>query len=150
MKILLSINHRMLCLFLLGIAAILLFSCAGKPDQPLTEEAEKDLLKSRVLARWNAMIAEDYDKAYEFTTPSYRRTYSKSHFFGQYGGQISRDGVTVRDIVFEDPEHKTAKVVINLDFTAEGATPGTLFHNTSYLEDTWVKEEDQWWRVEVR
>ncbi|QBQ53554.1 nuclear transport factor 2 family protein [Nitrosococcus wardiae] len=146
----LTLLRRLLGTVLLALLAALLISCAGGTEQPLSAAEEKEALKARVQARWEAVIAEDFDKAYEFTTPSYRQAYSKNHFFSQYGGQIDQEGVTVLEVTFQNPERTAAEVSLNVDFSAEGVTPGTLFRNTSYLKETWVKEEGQWWRVERR
>ncbi|MGH8499830.1 MAG: hypothetical protein ACRERV_13655 [Methylococcales bacterium] len=116
----------------------------------MPESAEKEALKSRVQPLWDAMIANDFDKVYEFTTPSYRRTYSKAHFFAQYGSQITRESITVLDIVFQNPERSTAKVTLNLSFSTQGFSASDVFRNTVYVEETWIKDEDQWWRVEKR
>ncbi|MGH8557139.1 MAG: hypothetical protein ACRESZ_06685 [Methylococcales bacterium] len=134
-----------LALFILSVPNQL--SCA---KQPLPESAEKEALKSRVQPLWDAMIANDFDKVYEFTTPSYRRTYSKAHFFAQYGSQITRESITVLDIVFQNPERSTAKVTLNLSFSTQGFSASDVFRNTVYVEETWIKDEDQWWRVEKR
>lgn len=110
------------------------------------EADEKERLAARVLARWNAIIKRDYDKVYQFATPTYRKIYPKEHFFGNYAAQLKYEKVKVREIEFQNPEKTSAKVVVDVTFTTQDGQ----FHLTSPVVEKWVKEEGKWWHIEPK
>ena len=129
----------------LGILALVLTACAE-----LKVQDPEQAVKQRVTERWEAVIANDWDRVYEFATPAYREAYSKTHFFNQYGGQVDREGIEITKLTFEDAEQTSAKVGLVLTFSTLGMTPGELYRGTQFIEETWVKVDGQWWYVERR
>lgn len=136
---------RLVCVVAIMLCAVGLSSCS---KQPLTEAEEKEALKSRVQAVWDAMIAVDFDRVYEFTTPAYRKAFTKAHFFARYGNQIDRDSITVKEIAFQNPERTTAKVTLIMNFSTRGFSKSEIIRNSTSVNETWVKEQGEWWRVE--
>ncbi len=126
---------------------LVLTACA---TGPLSPEAERALLQKRVEARWDAVLRGDYDLAYDFATPSYRKVYSRKHFFNQYARQVEPESVKVVKIEFQNPERTVARVWIDLGFSATGWGSNPVIHTSTVVKETWVKEEGRWWRVEER
>ncbi len=133
-----------------GLVMLLAAALASACATPLSEAEDKANLEQRVLARWEAVIAGDYDRAYAFASPSYRRVYSKQHFFNQYARQLKQEGVKIVKIEFQNPQRTAARVALELTYSTLGFGPQPVFRNTAYLKETWVKEDGQWWRVETR
>lgn len=139
-----SILYRTLGMALVLVTGLL----AGCPTGPTI--SDEDAVRQRVQDRWAAIIANEWDQVYEFTTPAYRAAYSKKHFFNRYGGQITREAFEIQKIEFEDPEHTTAKVRGNLHFSTSGVGPEGIYRGTQLVDETWVKVDGQWWHVERR
>jgi hypothetical protein len=131
-----------------ALAVLALVVSYDKLGGPLSAEKEEQVLKQRVRARWDAILADDWDQVYEFTTPAYREKYSKTHFFNQYGGQILRTGFEFRSITFENPERTQAKVVGTILFTTEAF--GRPYHGRNYQEEHWTRVDGTWWHIERR
>lgn len=143
-------NLSIVCRRIACIVAIFLCVAGSSSctEQPLTEAEEREVLKARVQALWDAVIAVDFDKVYEFTTPAYRKAYSKAHFFSRYGNQLDRKSITIKEIVFQNPERTTAKVTVDLKFSTRGFSTSEIVHTSANVFETWIKEDGEWWRVE--
>lgn len=128
----------------LGVLLALLAGCAF-----LGPRSEEEALRARVEARWQAILALDFDKVYQFATPSYRATHSLEHFKNQYAAQIERKGVEIRQIGFDPEDPNTARVQVILRFATSGVH-GPVLELSNPIDETWVKEEGQWWYVEPR
>jgi hypothetical protein len=127
-------------------------AAAAEESPPATEEAmseEERALRKRVHARWDAVLAMDFDRVYEFATPEYRKTYSKAHFFGQYGGQIKRNKIEILKVEFLDEARTEALVHIDIYYMLVPDF-GAPFEDTAFHKEAWVKVDGEWWRVEPR
>lgn len=111
--------------------------------------SDEAALRARVEARWQAILALDFDRVYQFATPAYRATHSLEHFKNQYAAQVERKGIEIRALRFDPEEPNTAKVQVALRFATSGVY-GPVIEGTDYIEETWVKEKGQWWYVEPR
>lgn len=144
-----SMNHLMAacCLALMGA----LGGCAanGTAVSSTTQSAE-EALRSRVQARWDAVLALDFDRVYGFATPAYRQAHDLAHFRNQYASQIERTRIEIYETLFDAENENAAKVVVLLYFKAEGGAPGTYFEGMSRVVETWVRQDGQWWYVEPR
>jgi hypothetical protein len=127
-------------------AALGLVGCASLGGGAQSEE---QALRERIHARWEAILALDFDRVYQFATPAYRRAHNLTHFQNQYAAQVHRKGIEIRDIRFDPEDPAAAKVGVLLTFESSGAV-GPIFEGVSRVEETWVKQEGQWWHVEPR
>jgi hypothetical protein len=107
--------------------------------------AQASALKSRVEERWQAMLARDYDKAYAYASPAYRKVFSKRQYLSDYAEQIRRDKVEVLKIEFTDDKQKHARVRVLIHYTT--VINDNLAHLTGGIWEYWAIEEGQWWHV---
>lgn len=117
---------------------------------PSAAESPEQALRGRVEARWDAVLALDFDRVYEFATPAYRQAHDLTHFKNQYASQIERTRIEVYETAFDPENSEAAKVVVLLYFKAEGGAPGSYFEGMSRVVETWVRQDGQWWYVEPR
>jgi len=103
---------------------------------------DEDRIRKRSQERWNAVVENNFDKVFEYATPSYRKTYTKKHFFNQYGGQILRLKTETISIKLVAPD--VAKVVTEIFFISGD------FKGSSFSSDTWKKVDDKWWFIETK
>jgi uncharacterized protein YchJ len=117
---------------------------------PSAKIDDQAVIRSRVQARWDALIKLDMEKVYGFATPAYRDTYDLVHLHNQYGAQVERTGIEIFDIKLQESDPDTADVRLNLYFNSGGALPGSISPGVSYEKETWVRRKGCWWYVETR
>jgi hypothetical protein len=119
-------------------------SAPAQPVDPATQE-QIERIKARVVGRWKALMARDYDAAYAFASPSYRKVFSRRQYFSNYGEQIRRDNVEVLSTEFTDEARAHAKVRVLLHYTT--VVNDNLFHGKGGDWEFWALEDGQWWHV---
>lgn len=137
------------CMALLGAVS----GCAttdGMARSAAEAQSPEQALRSRVQARWDAVLGLDFGRVYEFATPAYRQAHDVAHFKNQYASQIERTRIEIYETMFDPEDPDTAKVVVLLYFKAEGGAPGSYFEGMSRVVETWVRQDSQWWYVEPR
>lgn len=102
-------------------------------------------LRERVEARWAALAAGDYDKAYGYETPGYRATVSSRQYRSRFGGAVSWRGAKVSDLTFAETGDR-AEVKVRLTYEAPLPT-GETYTNTRPLRERWISAEGDWWHV---
>ena len=121
------------------VASTLLAGCANLMVPASPEVAVKD----RAQQRWQALIGNDFAKAYTFTAPSYRALVSAENYRKNFGpgGWISAEAVSANC----DAEKCTVKLKIELT-----SPMGTRFGSTigGYVDETWILEDRQWWLLQ--
>lgn len=103
---------------------------------------EMESLRSRVEARWTALIAGDFDKAYEFETPAYRALYTAKQYRSRYGG-----GLRWRQAKIAKADPKSPEVVIvtlEIDYSFQVSGQGMMDYKGPVTE-TWLWLDGQWW-----
>ncbi len=117
-------------------AALWLAGCAAL--QPKTPE---EIVTQRIEARWDALIKRDFEKAWEYTQPSYRALVSQKDYRSRFGSAGQWKGVQVHQVKCE-PERCTAR----LRLTSTVNIPP--FHGNDlvgYIDEVWVRADGQWW-----
>ncbi len=126
------------------LIALLLAGC-GKPDT-LTEE-QVIALEDRVYARWQTKIAREFDKTWEFSTPTYRATFPQELYrFGySYAVEWELTGIEVLDYHADAAVASVAVRVMSkptkLTSSASraiGAVPVTII-------EQWILIDGEWW-----
>lgn len=114
---------------------------AAPAAAPLAEDA----VRAMAAARWQALIAGDFAKAYTYTAPSYRQLNSFEMFRG------SKQGATIKWLSANPLKVSCELTVcaVQIELESKPMTPfpfkGTL---NSALDEKWVLEEGKWWILE--
>lgn len=116
-----------LCLFAVGCTSV-----SRVPETP--EQA----VKARAQERWNALVAGQFDKAFEFITPSGRSTLPIEVFRARLGGSKWR-GATVTSAVCE-PEVCDLTVILDIEVLPN------LPHKQP-VSEKWLLVDGKWWFV---
>ena len=122
-------------------AAVVLFAagCAS-----LGASKPEDAVKQRAEAYWKARAAGQVDKAYELTSPSYRKVHTFDQFKMQFGNGASIKGVSVVKVDCE-AEKCTVRTKVEAAPTLMGVSVGTI---ATHLDEIWLLEDGQWWRYQ--
>ena len=111
------------------------------------DDAQRSALEQRVRDRFDALTARDYDKAWEYTTPSYRAIFSKQLYARKFSYALRLE-LTGVEIVNYDSDAAVASVVVRVMSkpTLQTSTASMLIGATpSSLGEKWVFSQDQWW-----
>lgn len=121
---------------LLGILVLAAVMAAG---------AANDLegLRTRAEGRWAALIAGDFDKAYEFETPAYRQLYNARQHRAKYGSGLLWQRAKVVGMEPKSPGVVTVTLEVDYSFHVSGQG---MMDNKGSVTETWLWVDDQWWR----
>ena len=64
-------------------------------------ESKKSVLIQRVSDRWQCLERNDYECAYEFTSPAYRRVFSREMYVNRYFSQTERVLTGVKLVAYD-------------------------------------------------
>jgi hypothetical protein len=100
-------------------------------------------LAERVTERWRALIARDFASAYAFSSPSYRALFDYPHFARQFGKDVVWKSIQLGPI--EHPGEGAAKVGVTIYFLTFTSPTADPYEMSTYIVESWVFAEDQWW-----
>ena len=136
---------------LVSVLLLLISAACSREDTPKAPETlgpeQEAALIQRVTGRWHAMEARDFRKVYEFTTPNYRRVFSKGLYINKFSYAVDWEltGVTIVNYdapaavasvavrVMSKPTKQTSAASVAL-----GAVPVTI-------REKWFKVDGEWW-----
>lgn len=126
-----------------ALVTVLLTGCAGTPDAPAPKTPEK-ALRERVTAYFQALVAQDYRKAYEFFAPGYRSTWSVTDHYQIH--PIIGTWLAGEVLAIECPSAEVCDVTVStrFRFNAEVEPLGgqELPMDMKYR---WLKTEGEWY-----
>ena len=113
---------------------------------PMTPESEAALL-NRATERWHAIEKKDFAATYEYTTPKYRRVFSKALYIHKFSYAVDSE-LTGVELLHYDARAAVASVAVrvmskpakqtSVASIAMGALPLTM-------HEKWIFMDGQWW-----
>ncbi|HMT81937.1 MAG TPA: hypothetical protein PKA18_00580 [Ottowia sp.] len=116
--------------------ALALAGCAAL--QPKTPE---EIVTQRVEARWDALIKGDFPAAWAYTQPAYRAIVKQADYAKTFGAGGQWRGVQVHQVSCE-AERCTVRIRLTTRVTLPPFRGQEL---TGALDETWVREDGNWW-----
>lgn len=133
------VPRRRMSAFLLAAGVLALAGCAAfKPATP------EQIVEQRAKEYWQARVAGQFEKAYALSTPAYRKTKTADQFKMQFGAGVAVKSVEVTKVTCES-DKCTTQVKLGVQPAMIGAKLGTI---DSYLNETWLLEDGQWWHYQ--
>ncbi len=129
-----SINYRHVAVF---AATLLLTACVdNRPPEEIVAE--------RAQARWDAMIAKEFEDGWAFYTPGYRQhTSAQDLRYELRGKPVQWNQAEVRAV---DCEEDRCQVRISLEYElVAGPDPVRGMPVRTPLTETWLKIDGRWW-----
>ena len=115
------------------------------PDELSAEQASA--LEQRVRGRWQTLVARDFGKAWEVSTPNFREVFPKSLYVQKFSYMVDWE-LTGVEVVNYDADAAVASVAVRVmskptKFSsaaskAIGALPATII-------EQWILIDDVWW-----
>jgi hypothetical protein len=119
---------------------LLLAGCSEVFEPPPTPE---EVVAERAQARWDALIAGDWEKAYSFASPSFRAVADLDRFRMKLGDGGGWQGAEVKKVECEaDVCQATVGIKFKPPFQMRNAFEQPL--ETHYRE-RWILEDENWW-----
>lgn len=109
-----------------------------------TEKAPEEVVKARAEERWKAMVAGEYDKAYEFLSAGFRSRVSPQEYRNRFEGRTEWTGTDIKSVECEK-ELCVASVVARFRFL--GAPPFPPYDGETAEKENWIVADGQWWYV---
>ncbi len=131
--------------FVAGAAWLLATALAGCAGIGSTAAPEL-VVRQLATQRWQALLAKEFDKAYEFAVPSYRQIRTAEYY------RNKRQSTPVKWLAAEvlRVDCEAAKCTVRIKLESKPLVPfqftGTLI---TAMDETWVFEEGQWWMFET-
>nr|MBL8455375.1 hypothetical protein [Zoogloeaceae bacterium] len=131
----------------MSLSRILRFGClvplmALSACSALKQGSAEEIVAERADLRWKALVSGDWKKAYEFSTPAYRKAVSLEQFIGSQIGAVARRG---HEILSVKCTEDVCEAMVRLQYSV--ALPGFAKgsgSSTDYAE-RWVREGGQWY-----
>ncbi len=90
------------------------------------------------------------NELYKYATPAYRKARDKTHLSLQYAGQIERLAAKVFSVKYLNAEKTSAELKLEFGYRSRTAVPGQIFESIAWTDQTWIKEDGEWWYVEPK
>ena len=134
---------------LVAVALMLILVLAGCTQDASNDVSESDLqrLEERVRDRWETKMAHDWSGLYEYSTPTFRRTFPKAMYIRKFSYMINWEltGIEVRNY---DADAAVASVAVRVmsepakHTSAASKAAGALPHT---FDERWIFDEGEWW-----
>jgi hypothetical protein len=112
----------------------------------LENEAE---LRKRVQARWDAALKGDFEAAYAFETPEYRKANPKEEYLFRMGRRVARWHVaTLKELRYDRADEAEAIVTLEYSFALPGSD--RIVRTKGNFSEHWRFSDGTWWRQESR
>ena len=134
-----------------GLATLLAVSLSGCAEQAqesteLTPE-QREALEIRVEERWQARIAHDWGKAWEYTSPAYREVFPKQLYVKKFSYTANWE-LTGLEVINYDPSAAVASVVVrvmSMPTKQTSAAARALGPMPRELREKWILVDGEWW-----
>jgi len=109
-----------------------------------TGTASMSNVQERAQARWNALLAGDYDTAYDFYSPGYRSSHSRGDF--EIDMRTRKVRWVAAKVLGSTCEAEACTVETSVDYKVTRPVPGVPeWKNTEKSTEQWVKTNGEWW-----
>ena len=117
------------------------------PDNEVLESA----LRKRVLGRWDALLEQDFDGAYQYMSPAYRKLYTPESFASRFGSVVAWESVEFASVQISENRAK-AVLEIHYHLMIPGADGIRLGEDvgliSKQIDEDWIWLDNKWWFVE--
>ena len=129
--------RQLLTGLLLGTLSLLLMAACTEP--PLDE-----VIAGRAQAHWDALLAGDYEAAYEFLSPGYRSAFTVADYRAEF--QSRRVAYTSAQYQSHECEKDVCTVKVKLGYRVQRPAPGLKeWESRSFVEESWIRSDGEWW-----
>ena len=134
---------------ILAISLVLFVAACTDSGQDLPDVAGPSLedLERRVEERWQARIAHDWGRAYEYSSPAYREVFPKQLYVRKFSYTADWE-LTGIEVTNYDPLAAVASVVVRVmsrPTKLTSAAAKALGPMPRALHERWIFVDGEWW-----
>ncbi len=137
---------RIYAVLVAASVGLMLAGCGQDIPRELSA-TELEQLENRVRDRWDLKMAHDWEGLYDFSTPTFRRTFPKAMYVRKFSYMVNWEltGIEVRNY---DADAAVASVAVRVmsepvKHTSEASKAlGALPHT---FDERWIFDEGEWW-----
>lgn len=119
-------------------AGLSLIAC----EEPLTPEQR---VAQRANARWQAMIAGEYEKAYGYLSPGFRLKVKDFTYRNRFAGKTTFRSAKISGVVCEQD---SCQVTVDTEYTVHAIPPFAMdLDRPGKDNERWVLLDKEWWLV---
>lgn len=124
---------------LLAVSAIVLAGCAttsgGGSNSSVVKRADQ---------RWDALLAGEFEKAYEYYSPGFRSSHSRGDF--ELTQRLRKVQYRDAEFVEQDCDSERCTLSYRVRYHISSPLPGLENWDSHSIEkETWIKTQDEWW-----
>ena len=119
------------------LATVTLVACATMDKADPQEQ-----VRQRATQRWQALVAGEFSRAYNYNTPSFRAVVTPDGYRNRFGGAVNWKGAEVVRVTCPEADKCTAR--LRVDFKPVLSSPKSPAVST-HMDETWLLENGQWW-----
>ena len=145
-----KMNSETLLLLKSGVLSLILVVMAACSVPEKLSESKKTVLIQRVSDRWQCLERNDYACAYEFTSPAYRRVFSREMYVNRYFSQTEHVLTGVKLVAY-DRDAAVASVRVGVMSGPLKNTPSAsrgIAVTPLSLDEAWLRSGGKWWYYE--
>jgi hypothetical protein len=145
-----KMNSETLLLLRSGVLSLILVVMAACSVPEKLSESKKTVLIQRVSDRWQCLERNDYACAYEFTSPAYRRVFSREMYVNRYFSQTEHVLTGVKLVAY-DRDAAVASVRVGVMSGPLKNTPSAsrgIAVTPLSLDEAWLQSDGKWWYYE--
>lgn len=130
------------------VVAALLAGCGqdhGKSSGP--DQASREALQARATERWQARVAHDWGKEWEFNSPAFREVFPKQLYVRRFSYTANWE-LTGLEVINYDPNAAVASVVVRVmsrPSKQTSAAANALGAMPRELHEKWILVDGEWW-----
>ncbi|MBB1126950.1 nuclear transport factor 2 family protein [Thiospirillum jenense] len=114
-----------------------------RPTPNLPTDATSVQLVKRLQARWAALIASDFDRAYTFETPEFRAKTDAKTFHAQFGPFVTWHGIEPIAVQYPTPDTAMLSFLLDYSFPVDGTDH--LTRTERFAQERWIRRDGEWW-----
>ena len=106
--------------------------------------AKPQSIEERAQARWDALLAKDFEQAYSYYSPGFRSSQSRSDF--EFAFRLRRVRYDSAEYMDRQCETDACTVRLNMGYTLTAPLRGVqIWKGKAVIKEKWVRIEGHWW-----
>ena len=101
-------------------------------------------LEPRVLSRWDALIDRNFEQAYEYFSPAYRKLFPLENYLAKTGSSVAWVSIKIKGIQF-DGQRAEVKLVLEYRLILPMGAGEDFGQIPKDIDEVWLWIDGDWW-----
>ncbi len=125
---------------------IILTGCSIK--ETVKNTSDQEILTERAAAYWGHMCRQEFDKAYDFEYPLYKKTVSLVEYIRRFRPNVTWNNPVIENVRIEDgTASMEVKVETDIKMTTPKAAKRIEARPVAVINEKWIKVDGVWYHV---